>query len=161
MTAPPSGGRQSASPLTPLCWPMCCSAIPRKFCRGVFPPAHTHTHTSDNTVAQQHNLEGNMFVLWLWCCLSVFSWISEQLKSSKAAKSSTFSRCVNVVATHYCSSHPVGSRLLVVVQCVIHWKLKLKKQRLSKDKMRRTVSRYLRIFRLIMSVIIRSLLTFT
>lgn len=29
--------------LTPLLGPTCCSAIPRKFCSGVFPPGHRHT----------------------------------------------------------------------------------------------------------------------
>lgn len=33
----------ATSPLTPLFGPMCCSAIPRKFCSGVFPPAQRHT----------------------------------------------------------------------------------------------------------------------
>lgn len=41
--------------LTPLFGPMCCSAIPRKDCRGVLPPETKAQHTAGHITEDVHN----------------------------------------------------------------------------------------------------------
>lgn len=58
--------------LTPLLGPMCCSAIPRKFCSGVFPPAQRHTAVMSSTErTQSHKLA--------LCCQSDVYYLTTEL----------------------------------------------------------------------------------
>lgn len=93
---------KTTSPLTPLFGPMCCSAIPRKFCSGVFPPAQRHAAVMswEHSYAISKLKKG-------FCSDVCFRYLADlvsSLSSPKLLNAHHFLCCVNVSSTNCINS---------------------------------------------------------